>query len=242
MLRVPELALENAVNLVEAQQVVAARPWWYHRFEIFPGLTTPGVYDPSGTLEKLNLPADMSGMRVLEIGPADGYFTKKMTARGADVTAVDYAAKDFYGFAIMERLAGRPFTFINANIYDLGGLGLKPFDLVICLGVLYHLPDMLRALWTLRSLVGEKFILETAISLKHQEEPFAEYRPGISENGDYTNFWSPNPLCCEKMLKDCAFIVDDIWLNGDRGMFHCRLDRSQDADKKMAAAYSFHRI
>lgn len=230
------------MDLVEAQQIVAARPWWYHRFEIFPGLTTPGVYDPSGTLGMLELPDDMSGMRVLEIGPADGYFTKVMTDRGAQVTAVDYAAKDFYGFATMERLSGRPFEFINANVYDLGGLNLKPFDLVICLGVLYHLPDMLRALWTLRQLVGGRFILETVVSRKHEDEPFAEYLPGVTENGDYTNFWAPNPLSCEKMLGDCAFHVDKVWLNDNRGMFHCRPNHAQDADKKMAAAYSFHRV
>lgn len=227
---------------VEAEQIVAERPWWYHRFEIFPGVVTPGVYDPSGTLERLDLPADMTGLRVLEIGPADGYFTKMMTARGAEVTAVDYAAKDFYGFGTMERLSGRSFNFINANIYNIGSLGLEPFDLVICLGVLYHLPDMLRGLWGLRPLVKGRLILETAVSRKHEDEPFAEYRPGVSDNGDYTNFWSPNPLCCEKMLNDCAFTVEKVWVNGDRGMFHCGLDQREHADKKMSVAYSFHQV
>lgn len=34
----------------EARALVASHPWWYHRFEVHPGVVTPGVYDPSSTL------------------------------------------------------------------------------------------------------------------------------------------------------------------------------------------------
>lgn len=55
-----------------AEKRIQSRPWWRPEFEIAPGVRTPGVYDPSGTYNMLNLPADMNGLRVLEIGPADG--------------------------------------------------------------------------------------------------------------------------------------------------------------------------
>jgi tRNA (mo5U34)-methyltransferase len=225
------------MNEAEARKLVAGRPFWYHRFEIFPGVVTPGVYDPSGTLLMLDLPPDMHGMRVLEIGPADGFFTKSLTERGAEVTAVDYATKDHYGFGDMQRCAERDFTFHHANIFQIASLGLKPFDVVLCLGVLYHLPDPCRALWSLRPLVGRQLILETLVSRKHDSEPFAEYLPASSCNNDDTNFWAPNPLCCKLMLADAAYVVEKEWLNDTRAMFHCRLDLGQNASTKMRTAY-----
>src|SRR5579864_4829611 len=103
----------------EAEKLVAARPWWYHKFEIFPGVTTPGVYDPSGTLSMLDLAEDLTGVSILEIGPAEGAFTKALTNRGASVTAADYVPKPYHGFALMEQLSGRQFFFLQSNIYDL---------------------------------------------------------------------------------------------------------------------------
>jgi tRNA (mo5U34)-methyltransferase len=225
------------MDLQTAQERVAARPWWYHKFEIFPGVVTPGVYDPSGTLSMLRLPDDMRGTSVLEIGPADGFFTKALAARGADVTAVDYTPKDYHGFALMEEASGTTFNYRQANIYDLPKLGLGTFDIVLCLGVLYHLPDLMRGLWTLRQCVKDLLILETFISREHEDQPFARYLPTDSQNGDNTNFWAPNPLCCDVMLRDCGFSVENVWLNDTRGMFHCRLDHSPGALVKMAAAY-----
>lgn len=226
------------MNIESAKALVASRPWWYHKFEIFPGVWTPGVYDPAGTLFELQLPADMTGMRVLEIGPADGYFTKVMTGRGARVVAADYAAKDHYGFAVMERLAGVSYDFRQINLFDLPRHELGRFDLIICLGVLYHLPDPLLGLYTLSCIDCERFILETFVTRKYDGRLVAEYLPGASQNGDYTNFWAPSPDCCEAMLADVGFRTESTFLNDTRAMFRCRADRSKLPTKKMRVAYT----
>ncbi len=57
-----------------AQTIVSKVPHWHHKFEVFPGVVTPGSYDPRFMLEKLQLPEDMTGMLVLDIGPSDGFF------------------------------------------------------------------------------------------------------------------------------------------------------------------------
>lgn len=207
------------MNREDAEALVNSRPWWYHKFEIYPGVVTPGVYDPSGTLSILGLPDDMQGMRVLEIGPADGYFTKMLSERGAHVVAVDYAAKDHCGFAVMEQLAGREYEFHHCNIFDLPKLGFEPFDLVLCLGVLYHLPDMCRALYILRNITSKRLIVETLISRQNEDTPAAEYLYAMSHNNDISNFWAPNPLCCEKMLNDAGFELADSRISETRGMF-----------------------
>ena len=201
----------------EAEILVASRPWWYHRFEIYPGIVTPGIYDPGSTLKALDLPRDMAGWRVLEIGPADGYFTKQLTLRGADVTAADYMPKDFCGFAVMEALHGSAFKFVQCNVFDITKQGFRPFDLVICLGVLYHLPDMLRALHLLRMVCRGIFILETLVSMEMGKEPFARYHPAATLNNDPTNFWSPNIPCVEAMLRDSGFVVERHQVLSDSG-------------------------
>lgn len=193
----------------EAQSLVSSHPWWYHRFEVFPGVVTPGVYDPSGTLGALRLPDDMTGRRVLEIGPADGYFTKQLTLRGAQVTACDVLPKGQLGFATMEALHGAPFDYRQVNIYRLPEADLPKYEIVMCLGVLYHLPDMVRALHNLRERCSGQLILETLVAMDLGEEPLARYHPASSLNNDDTNFWSPNIACVKAMLVDAGFVVED---------------------------------
>jgi tRNA (mo5U34)-methyltransferase len=235
-----EMTDKKNVEREAAEKRVQSRPWWYHKFEISAGVWTPGVYDPSGTYNMLNLPADMNGLRVLEIGPADGYFTKRMTEAGAEVVAVDYCEKDHHGFAAMEELSGRKFEYHKANLYELPSLGLQgQYDIVMILGVLYHLPDMIRAFWTLKPYVKHRLLLEGLISRSHEDKPIAEYLPAATWNNDMTNFWAPNPLCCEMMLKDCGFSVDRKVLNDNRGLFDSTIVKAPDADKKARLAYSF---
>jgi tRNA (mo5U34)-methyltransferase len=226
----------------EAEALVASRPWWYHRFEIFPGVITPGVYDPSSTLGGLGLPVDLRGQRILEIGPADGFFTKQLTIHGAVVTALDYCARDFCGFAIMEKLHGARFEFVQGNIYDLPQFGFQPFDLVLCLGVLYHMPDMVRALYMLRGVCGDRLIIETLIATDLGDEPRARYHPAASLNNDPTNFWSPNIACVQAMLTDVGFIVESSRIfsqneNSGRAAFWCRANTSAMATNKTDLAY-----
>ncbi len=226
----------------KAEALVASRPWWYHRFEIFPGIVTPGVYDPSELLAALDLPSDMRGSRVLEIGPADGYFTKQLTLRGADVTAADYTPKDFLGFAIMEALHGAPLKFIQCNVYSIPEQGLEPFDLVICLGVLYHLPDMVRGLHVLRAVCRKQFILETLVSTEMGSEPFARYHRASTLNNDATNFWSPNVSCVESMLEDTGFVVERTRVLSESGTsaraaFWCTVAPSDGKIIKSDVAY-----
>jgi tRNA (mo5U34)-methyltransferase len=227
-----------AMDKKSAQNLVDSHSWWYHRFEIFPGIVTPGVYDPSYALASMNLPESMSGMRVLEIGPCDGYFTKMLADRGANVTAVDYAKKGTFGFHVMEQLQGKKLDWRCANIYELEQFDFEPFDYVLCLGVLYHLPDMMKALWILRGLTKGVLYLETLVSRKHENEPFAEYLPGATHNNDYTNFWAPNTRCLEAMLNDAGFTVHESRVAETRALFRMSVAEDPSAGNKVRVAYS----
>ena len=122
----------NSVNLV------------YHQIPIQPGITTPGINNTAQVLALLDLPDDARGLRVLDLGTRDGFFAFEMERRGAEVIAVDYLPRDQTGFAVASRLLDFKVTFINANIYDLSAERHGTFDVVLFLGLLYHLPDPLK--------------------------------------------------------------------------------------------------
>lgn len=220
----------------EAEAIVAKVPHWHHKFEVFPGVVTPGTYDPRFLLDKLQLPGDMSGLRVLDIGPSDGFFSMSMARRGAEVTVVDYRAKHGHGFEAMEQLTGLAFDYRQMNLYDIPDAELGAFDLVLFLGVLYHLPDMMRALNIVAQLCRGRLLVET------QFEP--ELTPGVATAqyyeagtlaGDITNFWVPNRECLFAMLRDTGFQIDrhEDW--GKRILVDAAL--SSQVRKKMNLAY-----
>lgn len=205
------------MNRGQALKIINSAPHWHHSFEVFPGVTTPGNYDPTFLFDLLNLPDDLSGKRILEIGPSDGFFTLQLARRGADVTCVDYRAKDDHGYAAMERITGLKAQYITANIYDLDPAGIGTFDIILFLGVLYHLPDMMRALQILRSLARGSLFIETECD-PTQGPPMARYYEAATLNGDHTNFWVPNLACVEAMCRDAGFKPDRSETWGTRGM------------------------
>jgi tRNA (mo5U34)-methyltransferase len=205
---------QQFMTLTEAQALVAQVPHWHHAFEIFPGLVTPGTYDPNFLLEKTSLPANLEGARVLDIGTSDGFFALQLAKRGAEVVAVDYRDKKEHGFYVTEILNNIKVEYHNLNVYDIDLETLGQFDIILFLGVLYHLPDMIRALHTIRQCCRGSLFVET-----HSENEFcpnvsaARYYRGATLANDHTNFWAPNRLCVMDMLYDTSFDVvrDEAW-------------------------------
>ncbi|MBN8940853.1 MAG: methyltransferase domain-containing protein [Rhizobiales bacterium] len=232
-----QVATPGSADWAKAQDMVSRVPHWHHKFEIVPGLVTPGSYDPQFMLDKLQLPADMTGVRALDIGPSDGFFSMHMARRGAHVTAIDYRAKDAHGFGAMEALSGLTFEYMQMNLYDIDPSSLGEFDVVLFLGVLYHLPDMMRALDLISRLCRTRLFVET------QYEPdltpgvaVARYYEARTLAGDITNFWAPNRECLQAMLRDAGFRVDreDDW--GARLLVDASVDVQQE-QKKVRMAY-----
>jgi tRNA (mo5U34)-methyltransferase len=226
------------VSSVEAEALVASVPVWHHRFEISPGVVTSGNYDPGFLLEKMALPADLSGRSVLDIGPSDGYFSLNLRRRGARVVAVDYRAKHLHGFAVMEHLSGLEFEYHQKNVYEITPNELGTFDIVLFFGILYHLPDMIRALSIVRSLCDGHMFLETHCANGFSPETAAaRYYRESTLNNDLTNFWSPNPLCLRDMLYDVGFDVcrQETW--ADRCFAVCNAVRHDRRAYKLKIAY-----
>jgi len=65
------------------------RYYWYHTIDLGGGLVTPGLYDYRQTLGDFHFPADMRGMKVLDVGSATGFFAFEFERRGARVISAE---------------------------------------------------------------------------------------------------------------------------------------------------------
>jgi tRNA (mo5U34)-methyltransferase len=215
-------------------------PHWYHRIEIAPGIFTPGSCDPTTTLSLLDLPKDCKGLRVLDIGTRDGYFAFELERRGADVLAVDYCDAEDTGFSVAAELLNSKVVFRRENIYHLTVEQCGTFDMVLFLGVLYHLPDPMKALCNVRSLCSSLLYVETlaidngillpdgrsvplkTLSPQLCEIPLMQFYPGQVLNKDPSNYWGANLKCLEGMLGENKFQV--LWHkeNGNRAILKCQ--------------------
>jgi tRNA (mo5U34)-methyltransferase len=227
------------MTLDEARALVSKVPHWHHAFEIYPGLVTPGTYDPSFLLEETRLPLDLRGLRVLDIGTSDGFFAMQLARRGAEVVAIDYRGKQDHGYYVMELLNPVQIEYHTMNVYELADKQLGKFDIVLFMGVLYHLPDMIRALYMIRQCCQGALFVET-----HSENDFcrdiaaARYYKGSTLAKDLTNFWAPNRLCVLDMLHDTGFDVerDKTW--GQRLFVAAKAVPTQgERNRKMQLAY-----
>ena len=228
------------LTLDEAKTLVASVRHWHHAFEIYPGLHTPGSYNPGDLWNKLKLGEDLRGLRALDVGASDGFFSRSLRQCGADVVSVDYRDKTTNGFGVMERLYGEAFDYRRTNVYDMKPSELGTFDVILFLGVLYHLPDMMGALARLRSLARGKIYIES-----HSENEFcpdvaaARYYVHDTLNKDWTNFWAPNRLCLLDMIFDSGWdaVRDQAW--GKRLLVEAVVNESPTRLRKLKVAYSF---
>jgi SAM-dependent methyltransferase len=102
----------------------------------------------------------------LDMGCGVGYFSAMLRDLGFQTSAADARAENIS--EARNRHAGIHFHLADAEDPGLSSLGV--FDLVLCLGLLYHLENPLRALRNLRALTGKLLLVESMV-LPH-EEPY----------------------------------------------------------------------
>jgi tRNA (mo5U34)-methyltransferase len=215
--RAAELDLRQLANIVEEKVLMdvtddlaaeVARVQWYHTMDLGPGVVSNGVDNTPVRLSRLAFPADLTGCTVLDVGAWDGFFSFEAERRGAErVLATDFfswrgggwGTKD--GFNLARRVLGSKVEDMEIDVPDICAETVGTFDVVLFLGVLYHLRDPLQSLMRLGAVTHQLMIVETAVDLMNLREPAMAYYPGAELNGDPTNWWGPNPACVQSMLK-----------------------------------------
>jgi tRNA (mo5U34)-methyltransferase len=217
---------------------------WFQNIDLLGVPTAPahflGDY-PSLKWKKFAhlLPADMSGMSVLDIGCNAGFHSFEVKRRGADrVVAFDW--DDYYlnqaRFAA-EVLGHEDIEFRRMSVFDVASLGEK-FDLVLFMGIIYHLRHPLLALDLIHEHAAKDLVLYQSLQRGSSEiEPLADdydfWETEIFERPSYprlnfvekkyshdeTNWWIPNAACSAAMLRSAGF---QVIAHPEEEVFLCR--------------------
>lgn len=213
------------------ERLVATVPWWWHSIDVGEGVVTPGhkgADRPGGSrafmaaeLASLALP-DLRGKTVLDIGAHNGYHSFAAERLGAArVVALDHfawfepapgappgsPAAGRLGFDVSHRLLGSRVEAVQADFMAMDLAALGRFDVVLCLGVIYHQPDPLGTMRRVAEVTGELAVIESqAVAIAGVEEhALFEFYPGDELGGDPSNWFVPNLAALRGLCSAAGF-------------------------------------
>jgi tRNA (mo5U34)-methyltransferase len=204
--------------------------YWHQRWEVYAGVFTPGRNPIAEMCAAMQLPADLSGRRVLDIGAWNGCLSFECERRGAaEVLALGPEPPHRSGFDTLRRLLGSTHTrYELGSIYDLDPDRIGSFDVVLCCGVLYHLRYPLLGIDNLRRVCRGELFVETHLAdarfsllrRKLRSLPLWHfYRRDELEN-DSSNWFGPTAFALVEALGSAGFRTSHVeaWMKG-RGVF-----------------------
>ncbi len=222
---------------------------WFHNLELDGIQTAPdhflGDYPRTKFQRFANaLPADLTGKSVLDIGCNAGFYSFEMKRRGAArVVGIDTDPRYLAQARLAAEVYGyRDIQWRQMDVYSVGLLH-ETFDLVIFMGVLYHLRHPLLALDRLHDhVVADRLLFQSMLRgpsttpAVAEDYPFEETsvfeRPGhpamyfVEKRyaGDWTNWWIPNRAGVEAMLRSAGFVIET---RAEDEVYVCRLGTSR---------------
>lgn len=205
---------------------------WFHNIDLGGVWTAPshflGDY-PAVKWRRFKdaIPENLRGASVLDIGCNGGFYAIEMKRRGAGrVVAIDSDEDYLKQARFAAEVTRQEIEFRNLSVYDIGALGEK-FDVVLFMGVLYHLRHPLLALDLIHEHVAREVLVFQSMQRGGADvfEPAADYdftetahfsrsdypKLHFIEHhyaGDPTNWWAPNRACAEAMLRSAGFAIE----------------------------------
>lgn len=227
----------------EIRRRVAELGQWFHNLDLQGVKTAPGHFlgdYPQVKWQRFAhaLPDDLSGKSVLDVGCNAGFYSIQMKKRGAErVVGIDTDEKYLDQARFAAKVNGIEIEFRNLSVYRVAELR-EQFDLVLFMGVLYHLRHPLLALDILHEhVVGDLFVAQSMLrgsrqnielpadfdfweeDVFHRESFPRLYFVEQRYANDPTNWWIPNQSCFEAMLRSAGFAILD---HPEAEVFVCR--------------------
>jgi tRNA (mo5U34)-methyltransferase len=235
------------------EQRIAELGEWFHNLDLRGHATAP--HHSLGDYPRVKwrafagaLPADLRGRTVLDVGCNAGFYSIEMKRRGADrVIGIDWDERYLAQARFAAEISGVDIDFRRMSVYDVALLRER-FDLVLFMGVLYHLRHPLLALDLLHEHVTRDLLVfqslmrgSSTVEALAADYPFVETsifeRSGYprlhfverSYAGDHTNWWIPNRACAEALLRSAGY---EPIAHPEAEVFICRHAEVPDADPR----------
>ncbi len=237
--------MASTLTVDEIEKKVTELGPWFHNLSLEGVQTAPehflGDY-PTAKWQNFRdaVPKNLTGMTVLDIGCNGGFYSIEMKRRGAKrVLGIDHDEQYLAQARFAAKVLDLDIAFEQMSVYEVPQLGER-FDLVLFMGVFYHLRHPLLALDLLRQHVtNDWFVFQSMLrgsrTRPHIDDdyPFWERalfdQPGFpkmhfienSYSNDPTNWWIPNRSCAEAVLRSAGFRIESM---PEAEVFICRCD------------------
>jgi len=222
----------SAPSEARTREIAALGPW-FHNLHLPDGaLTAPNHALGDFPLDVWtcisdSIPRDLAGWTALDIGCNSGFYSVELARRGARVTAMDveplflrqaaWAAREYGVQELVEVRQG--------SVYDLARQD-DSYDLVLFMGVLYHLRYPMVALDAVARSVRRMMVFQSLTMPGVEQEPDTARPRGIDDRedflhpgwpkmafiehelaGDPTNWWAPNDSALQALLRSSGFRI-----------------------------------
>jgi tRNA (mo5U34)-methyltransferase len=237
--------LATSLTVDEIEKRVTELGPWFHNLSLAGVQTAPdhflGDY-PTAKWQNFQdaVPKDLTGMTVLDIGCNGGFYSIEMKRRGAKrVLGIDHDESYLEQARFAAKVLDLDIAFQQMSVYEVPQLHER-FDVVLFMGVFYHLRHPLLALDLLRQHVTKDwFVFQSMLRGSRtrprleEDYPFWERalfdQPGFpkmhfienSYSQDPTNWWVPNRSCAEAVLRSAGFTIES---RPEAEVFICRCD------------------
>jgi tRNA (mo5U34)-methyltransferase len=216
---------------------------WFHNLNLRGVQTAPDHFLGDYPMNKWRtfahcIPSDLRGQTVLDVGCNAGFYSIEMKRRGADrVLGIDFDPEYLAQARLAAEINEVEIEFRQLSVYDVAALGEK-FDLVLFMGVFYHLRHPLLALDLLQEHVVKDLLVFQSMQrgsseVMPLEENYHFWEESIFDRaefprmffierkyaGDPTNWWIPNRACVEALLRSAGF---EILSHPEQEVFICR--------------------
>lgn len=211
----------------ELVALVRSFPYWYHRIYLGRGVYTlddPTHHDGVWNLLRPAFPANLQDASVLDVGANAGFFSILMKLMGAGRVLGIESYDDYLRQAeLCRQVWDLDIEYLPLDAHQMGSIE-EQFDLVLFLGILYHLKAPLLVLEEAGRVCRDAIVIETEVIPVNRRNrvyvrlgPRGQVRPTRCSKGimkfiekdelssDGSNWWVPDTECVLGMLRTAGF-------------------------------------
>jgi 2-polyprenyl-6-hydroxyphenyl methylase/3-demethylubiquinone-9 3-methyltransferase len=213
-----------------------AQRWWDPAGEFRP----LHVLNPVRLAYVIERSGGLRGKRVLDIGCGGGLLSEAMALTGAQVTGIDLAPATVEVAQLHALSSNLQINYVRQSAEEHAALITEPYDVVVCMEMLEHVPEPLSVLRAIRSLLrpqGHAFVS----TLNRNAKAFllaivgAEYVLNLLAKGTHTYERFIKPAELARWARSANLNVEDI-----AGLHYDPLAQSAKQSTDVSVNYMMH--